>query len=496
MRFSISCLNKIVKNSKVIALAMTAPLMLGIPANAITNSHQLPDIGTAGLSALSLEKERSVGKQAMRQIRATYPMLHDPALQEYLETLGYKLISKGSTPIHPFTFFLINESSINAFAFFGGHVGVHTGLFMAAETESELASVLAHEIAHVNQRHLARHIEQQMRAKPVTVGATLGAILLTVLAPQAGIAALQTSMAAAQQMSINFTRKHEAEADRIGMQTLVSAGFDPHGMPDFFNKLASQYRFATKPPAFLLTHPLPETRVADAQLRAQQYPRRHTVNPPDFNFAKARVLARFSKLKPKEIVTQFKSQLKTEPRSQHEMLTYGLALAYLAADEVELAQITLAPLLTKYPRNLFVIDAITDIEIEANQLKSAATRLADFYQYMPENQVIALNYANVLLKQKKAEQSIKVIKTYLISSPDDLTALGLLEDAYAQANMIGPQYEVRANSLALMGHFQQAIAMLERALSATSNQKHIEVAKLEAKKRLYQQEFKAMKASR
>ena len=96
------------------------------------------------------------------------------------------------------------------------------------ENESELASVLAHEITHVTQRHLARSLEAQQKSSTATIVGMLGAILLTIAAPQAGMAALATTQALATQSKINYTRLHEKEADRIGMQILVDAGFDPN----------------------------------------------------------------------------------------------------------------------------------------------------------------------------------------------------------------------------------------------------------------------------
>nr|WP_285817657.1 M48 family metalloprotease [Echinimonas agarilytica] len=429
----------------------------------------------------------------MRQIRGSYPLLQDPALQEYLESVGYKLVTAGSTPVHPFTFFLIKDPNINAFAFFGGHVGVHTGLFMNADTEGQLASVLAHEIAHVNQRHLARRMESQMDMQAATIGATLGSILLTVLAPQAGIAALQTTLAASQQMSINFTRKNEAEADRIGMQTLVAAGFDPYAAPEFFGKLAAQYRFASKPPAFLLTHPVPETRVADAQLRAQQFPRKAYPQNIDYQFAKARIEARYSGRSSKAVIQRLEQQIARKEYINKDAALYGLALAQFDDNDAKAALETITPLAKKYPRNLFLVDSLTDINMKLKQPEKAEERLKGFYGYMPDNQVIALNYANILIEQEKSEEAIEILKLYRQSRPDDLLAIQLIGDAYSQIGNTGQQYSAKADGYALMAQYEQAIAMLERALRATPVKDNIEVVKLEAKVRQYRNELARLK---
>ncbi|MBD1391195.1 M48 family metallopeptidase [Neiella sp. HB171785] len=479
---------------RAVTLATLMTAMLAPASHAVSTGNNLPDIGTAGLSALTLEKERMIGDISMRQIRGAYPLINDPVLQEHLESLGYRLVTATKQPIHPFKFFWVNENSINAFAFFGGHIGVHSGLYLHADSEGQIASVLAHEIAHVNQRHLARHIEAQMQNQPATLGAALGSIVLAVLAPQAGIAALQTTMAASQQMSINFTRKNEAEADRIGMQTLVAAGYDPYAAAEFFAKMAAQYRYVSKPPQFLLTHPIPESRVADAQLRAQQFPRKAYPVSVDFQFAKARIEARYSGKSSKVMVQEFQRRVDKKEGRLVDAAVYGLAIAQFDDGNAKQAAKTIAPLLKEYPRNLFVIDAITDIDMETGNAERAESRLNDFYQYMPNNQVITLNYANVLIKRNKADKAIELLNRFRVKHPEDMVALALLSDAYLKQGNTAQHYSVKADRLALMLQYEQAIAMLERALHATPDDNNIEIVKLEAKVRQYRNDLTRLKS--
>ncbi|MCV5662768.1 M48 family metalloprotease, partial [Escherichia coli] len=123
------------------------------------------------------------------------------------------------------------DRNINAFAFFGGYVALHSGLFLHARSESELASVVAHEIAHVTQRHLARSMEDQARRSPATLAALAGALLLSIASPEAGMAAITAATAGNMQSQINYTRSNEKEADRFGIATLAKAGFDVQAMP-------------------------------------------------------------------------------------------------------------------------------------------------------------------------------------------------------------------------------------------------------------------------
>ncbi len=233
--------------------------------------NQLPEIGVVASDSLSIDKEKVIGDVVMRQLRGQAPLVHDPVLQEYIQGLGNQLVINADNTKFPFTFFMINNPVINAFAFYGGHIGIHSGLIAQASTESELASVLAHEIAHVTQRHLARRAQMANRSAPLQIATLIGGLLLAIADPEAGIAAVQAGVAAGAQSSINFTRNNEQEADNIGINILYRSGFDPLGAPGFFDKLVSQSRGSSNQLAFLQTHPLPEARVSQVSC-AQLWP--------------------------------------------------------------------------------------------------------------------------------------------------------------------------------------------------------------------------------
>lgn len=163
-----------------------------------------------------------------------------------------RLVAHADSVKTPFHFYLINNDEINAFAFFGGNVVLHSALFRYSDNESQLASVMAHEISHVTQRHLARAMEDQKRNAPLTWVGALGSILLAMASPQAGMAALTGTLAGTRQGMISFTQQNEQEADRIGIQVLQRSGFDPQAMPTFLEKLLDQARYSSRPRKFYL----------------------------------------------------------------------------------------------------------------------------------------------------------------------------------------------------------------------------------------------------
>ena len=248
---------------------LSTMLLFSSSSNAQTD-FKLPDLGSSALEVLPIDKEKALGKVMMMQIRGGSPIVQDPVLDEYISSLGNKLVANANNVRFPFTFFMIDNQAINAFAFYGGHVGIHTGLIAQSDNESQLASVLGHEIAHVTQRHLARRLQHQKDNSALTVAGIVTGILAAIIAPDAGMAILSASSTQAGLSQLSHSRKAEQEADRFGMQTLYNAGFDPSQAGAFLTKLSNQVRFQTKPPAFLLTHPLPDSRVSDVRLRAQQ----------------------------------------------------------------------------------------------------------------------------------------------------------------------------------------------------------------------------------
>lgn len=137
-------------------------------------------------------------------------------------------------------------------------------------------------------------MEDQQRNAPLTWVGALGSILLAMANPTMGMAALSGTMAGTQQGMISFTQSNEQEADRIGIQVLQRAGFDPEAMPDFLQKLSDQSRYASKPPEMLLTHPLPDSRLSDARNRANQMPKHIVQSSQDYLMAKVRALGMYS----------------------------------------------------------------------------------------------------------------------------------------------------------------------------------------------------------
>ncbi|WP_297482718.1 M48 family metalloprotease [uncultured Photobacterium sp.] len=476
-------------------LLLSTLFMTSLPA--IANNASLPDIGTTAASTLTIDKEIEYGEMYMRMMRASRPIINDPVLSEYIQDLGHKLAVNADGVKTPFDFFLIKNHEINAFALFGGNIGIHSGLFLHAKTESELASVIAHEIAHVTQRHLARSLEDQAKKNPATMAAMLGSLLLTIAAPEAGIAALHATTAISMQGMLNHTRSNEKEADRIGISTLAKAGFNPQAMPHFFERLAEQYRYTTKLPAMLLSHPLPESRITDSRLRANNYSVVRLPPSERYLLAKSRMVARYVGFSQTSALNWFNAELKKTPANQRKELNYGKGLVYLDNGQYAKAQQLLLPLLAAEPNNAFYIDAATDLNLYQKHYDKAINRLESALQYQPESSVLQLNLANALFEAQRYQQSIQILNRYSYQHPDDINGWALLAQNYAKQNQRGGELAAMGELAALRAQWGLAISNYTQA-AQRAKLGSLDQARYDARLdqlRLQQAKFEALRSS-
>ncbi|OEE36452.1 hypothetical protein A1QW_07055 [Vibrio anguillarum] len=444
-------------------LCLCITVAINAPSLSYADTIELPDIGTVAGSTLTIDQELIYGDAYMRMLRNSQPIVNDPVINEYIDSLGHKLVANANDVKTPFTFFMIRDRNINAFAFFGGYVALHSGLFLHAQTESELASVLSHEIAHVTQRHLARSMEDQARRSPATIAALAGSLLLAIAAPEVGIAAITATTAGSMQSQINYTRSNEKEADRFGIATLAKAGFDAQAMPRFFGRLADEYRYASKPPPMLLTHPLPEDRITDSRERAQHYPPMRLQPSLDYHLARSRIVARYAGIDNEAALDWFKRAEKKESATLAPAFQYGKALVYLDSKQFDKSEAILSKLVAQDPTNNFYLDAMADLDIALNQAAKAQTLLEKALKQKPNNPTLTINYANSLLKQDKLSDAIRVLQRYTHDNPNDTNGWHLLSEANIGIGNSQEDLAARAELLALKANWNKAIQYYTQA---------------------------------
>lgn len=426
-------------------------------------TQDLPDIGDSAGSVVSPEYEQRLGQAVMRQVRQYANMIQDPEVESYILSIGYQLAANSDNNQIPFIFFIMNDPVINAFAAPGGVVGINSGVILNSETESELAGVMAHEIAHVTQRHMARTFEKASQFSLPMMAAMIGAIALGIANPEAGQAALAIAAGASAQYQINFTRANEEEADRVGMQLLARSGFDPRGMPAFFEHLQQITRYSGgNAPEFLRTHPLAESRIADSRARADQYPPGKYQSSISFKLIRAKLLV-MAQDRPNEAVKLFEQQLSSDDYPDKTSARYGYVLALTAAENFLKAREQLHILLNDEPENIAYLLAAARLESAQRNFPAAAGIYREAHRLYPDYRPLVLGYARALLDARASLVARDLLRRYGQDHEPDLAYYDLLSQAEAETGSPAESGIAKAEYYYLSGDTKLAIDRLKFA---------------------------------
>ncbi len=437
---------------------------LAVPAHAYQDL-KLPNLGDASTSLFSAEYEYQLGRAWLQIFRGQVPLVNDPLLFSYLEDLVFRLVNHSELKDRRVDIVVVDNPTINAFAVPGGVIGIHNGLLMHAQSEDELATVIAHEIAHLSQRHFSRRVEFQKQQQPLTLASMLaGFVLMATVGGDVGMAALSAAQAAAQDSALRYSRSNEAEADRIGMQTLVKAGMDPHAAPSMFERMLqiSRYAIGNRVPEFLRTHPLSENRIADTRNRARQYPKRIQQVDLTYQLMRARVLNQLSDT-PEQAIARFRTDLEGSPRSP-EASRYGLVVALTNAGRTDEAALMLDPLWSRDRDRLEYIIADSEIDIARNAPEQAAQKLKRHLLNSPGNHALVMTYARALMSAGEPHVAEAVLVEQSKRRPNDPHLWYLLAEVQGLAGNITGLHQSRAEYFILNGILDEAEKQLRYAL--------------------------------
>ena len=450
----------IIRKSTLVLLAAGLTLAVLSPAAEIN----LPDIGSPADATLSKNDEARIGRAIMAQIRNSGQVVEDPLVTEYVNEIGHRIAAQANNDgIYDFSFFVIDDPVVNAFALPGGFIGVHTGLLEATRNEDELAGVLAHEVSHVTQRHIARSIHSGQRQSIMSMAIMLGAILAA--AAGAGGDAVQGAIAVAQgtaaQQQINFTRSNEYEADRVGIAALAAAGFDPQGMASFFEVISgSNTPMEYRTPEFLRTHPVSSARIAESRSRARDYPPVHTNDTVNYGIARARILVA-SKDTPEEAVRYFER----EPYEfQSDVERYGRAVAYMKQGRNSEANKIFEELTNREPEVIAYHIGLADAQLAMEAIAESVESFERARELFPRNVPLVIHYAEALLKLGHAKEAHEILLDLLNNVPPTPAQVRLIARAAVEAGETAEAHYYMAEYRFMIGDLVGGVNFLRQAL--------------------------------
>ncbi len=448
----------------IAALLLSFVVAFSGESRAQTLDLNLPQMGEPADQVMSLREEQALGRRFMLQIRAHLPLVDDIELNQYIQGLGRRLLL-GHETINPadYHFFIIDNPDINAFAIPGGFIGINSGLIMAAENEAQLASVMAHEIAHVTQRHIARLHASQGNTGLRTLATIVAALLISSQSPEAGQAALLTGIAVSQQSRINFTRRHEYEADRIGIQLLARAGYNGRAAIDFFEILRRRISLnSSESMEFLQTHPLTTNRIAEARNNAKRLQDPVALEDSvEFQLQQMKVVVMHA-ANPESLAASLEAG---HMRASAVARLYGRSLLHLNAGRPSLAKPLVEKLLARLPDSTSAQLLAARVAHESDRQAEAERILLSITEVQPDNYAAVDFYLDVLAQQKRTTRARNAVKSYLRHSSDPAPNI---YRRYAEMletdGDLSASHEAMADHFFTLGDLASAVEQLRLAL--------------------------------
>lgn len=461
-------------------LATLTALLLALPLPA--GAAQLPSLGGQTGGELTATEEIKIGQQFLAQARRELTFVHDPEVVEYVRLLGHRVAAHTDFHAYPFHFYVVKDSRLNAFAVPGGHIFVHSGLIERAESPAELAGVLAHEVAHITQRHMAR----QVAASKQTQMSSLLLVAAGILAGMQGQGEAATALVAgasaySQQEMLSYSRAHEHEADRLGIQYLAGAGFNPEGLPQFLRRLQSWSQLQGQaPPPYLSTHPLTGDRIADAAGRARQLGGGGDIPLGRDTFVRMRArLQAVTAESPETAYNRFQQRLQDHPDDA--AARYGLALAAQRSGRNGEAVDTMRGLVEAHPETVAYRRTLAELLLDEGRTAAAVDALEAALERRPGDPDLRQTLGQALLARGEAERAREILLELTRDYPGRASGHRALARANARLGRSIEAHRAEAEARWLAGQRTEALEQLRLAKRLAREQDSPQLGQIEAR---------------
>ncbi len=365
-----------------------------------------------GLGEFGIADEKELGRKFEVLIRSKLPLVEDPEVSLYVKGIMEKI--SDVIPPQPFEFTsgVILHNSLNAFAVPGGHIFIFTGLLMQLDNEAELAGIIAHEMAHVTQRHVAARME---RASYITLASLLLAIAGVAAGGEGGSALAAGALGAGQSAMLNYSRIDESDADDIGYQYLVAAGYPPMGMAGGFKKIREKSILSGggTVPTYLSTHPEIGSRITSVLAKVQSGPKalqNRQIDNTRFKRVQTLLWARYGNTQ----AAQHRFENKKDGLS-----LMALAMVQARENQIQKASATFDKAIAAAPKDPLVLREAGTFHYRKGDVQKANTLLRASMQLDPRDYMAQFFYARLMDAMGQGDNAAHFYKEVLRALPYD-----------------------------------------------------------------------------
>ncbi len=373
---------------------------------------QMPTSYAHAFFDFGIKEEQEMGRKFEVLIRSQLPLVEDPEVTQYIRGIVNRLAK--NIPPQPFKFRsgVVLHNSLNAFAVPGGNIFIFTGLLMQLDNEAELAGIIAHEMAHVTQRHVAHRIE---RGRYLGLAALLLGIAGVAVAGGEGAALAIGAMGASQSAMLNYSRIDETEADDLGYQYLIAAGYPPAAMAGGFKKIyeKSIITGGGKVPTYLSTHPDISSRATSVLAKAGSGPQhllRRSVNNQRFKRVQTLLWGRYGTI-------QAATHRFAGKKSGLELMGRGMVFA--RQNNIQAAINAFDQAIAAAPNDALVLREAGTFHYKKGDMRRAENLLGTALQKDPRDYMAQFFYARILDSTGRAQAAEPYYKQILRVLPQE-----------------------------------------------------------------------------
>ncbi|WP_028574990.1 beta-barrel assembly-enhancing protease [Desulfonatronovibrio hydrogenovorans] len=375
----------------------------------------------------TISDEAELGSKIHRLIRARFQIIEDPEISGYVKEIASRLEKAAPPQPFPIKVDVVNHNAVNAFATVAGYMVIFSGLILNVESESELASIMAHELAHITQRHVARNIE---RSKIIGIGSLIGILAGVFMGSDAGGAVALGSIAGGQSAALKYSREDEREADQVGLNYLIEAGYNPQGMVSAMQKMRRMQWFSGGDiPSYLSTHPGMDERTGYLRDRVSRFdPELLERQDDNQRLKRVQTLLRARHVEPSTALSHFRDQ------GDDACLTYlGRGIVNARMNRVSDARDNFEKLMACDDQDPLYLREAGIFYFQFGDLSLAGSLLQKTVMLSPADSVALLYYARILAEKGELTTAVSYLERVLNRLPEDPRAHEHLARVYGRS---------------------------------------------------------------
>jgi predicted Zn-dependent protease len=415
---------------------------------------------------LTVSEEEELSRGILRHIYQQYEIIDDPAIVEYVNKVGNRIVEGLEEPLFNYRFHVIKVDTYNAFAIPAGYIFIHSGLLAAMDSEEELAGILAHEIAHVNARHISQKIERSKKIGWASMAGMAAGILIGAAGGGEAAQAVTTgSQAAGVAAELSYSRENEIQADQLGLIYLNDAGYSAEGLLKILKKMRTKQWFDTEQvPTYMRTHPAIDDRIVylDGQIVATPQTAKDKSPKASDEFVRAHTYLITRYCDENLVLSHLQSEVKKYPQDPMAHYRYGLILARLGRKDEAMEHLRTA--MEKRAFDPYILRDVGRVYFLNGQYQQSLKMLKTAHNMIPDDAECGLYLGQTYMEMELFDEASPVLQEVVKKHPGYNQAYLILGQSLGKQGNLGDAHYYLGVYHTRKGDYKTAVLQYQRAL--------------------------------